>query len=425
MRRHWAVSPHHTSRPFWLCLVPYLLLWIIAAIALPPATSLAREFDEPLVARAPMRFTVEDKVIDEIDKGDLLTVLEEREDAYVVTTFNGKRGLVSKANVVRLAESVDLYDELIESSPEEGRLYTLRASAWWARGEQKKALEDFDKAIEAGYRKPHAYSSRGLFHATLGNHEKAIADFTKAIEQGAKDASPYVNRAAVFMTQQKYDKAVADYEKAATIDPRNSSIYQQRAVAWKLAGKLEKAVADFGKAIELKPKNVAAWMGRGFMWFQQQEYQKAVDDFSAAIKIAPDLPQAYNNRGYNRQMLGKLADALADYDRAIELAPKYALAYQNKAWLLSSCSDPKLRNGKKAIQAATTACELSKYQDLGAVKALAASLAEDGQYDKAIGWQEKVLESTPEDQLAEERATLEKYQAGQPFRLAKAETDEE
>ena len=424
MRSHRVLSLRLVSWAFRLPRAAGLFLRTIAAIALLSAVSPAREFDEPLVARAPMRFTVDDKVIDEIAKGDLLTVLEERDDAYVVTTFNGKRALVSKANVVRLAESVELYDELIASSPEEGRLYTLRASAWWARGDQKKALEDFDKAIEVGYREPHAYSSRGLFHATLGNHEKAIADFTMAIEQGAKDASPFINRAAVFMTQQKYEQAVKDYDQAATVQPRSSSIYQQRAVAWKLAGKHEKAVADFGKAIELDPRHVAAWMGRGFMWFQQQEYQKAVDDFSAAIKITPDLPQAHNNRGYNRQMLGQFTDALTDYDRAIELAPKYALAYQNKAWLLSSCTDAKLRNGKKAIQAATTACELSKYQDLGAVKALAASLAEDGQYDKAIGWQEKVLEGTPEDQLPDERAILAKYQAGQPFRLTKAEAEE-
>jgi tetratricopeptide (TPR) repeat protein len=248
-----------------------------------------------------------------------------------------------------------------------------------------------------------------------------------AIEQGAKDASPYINRAAVYMAQKKYDLAVKDYTKAATIDPQNPGICQQRAVAWKLAGRFDKAVEDFGKAIELDPKNVGAWMGRGFVWFQEREYQKAIDDFSKAIELAPNLAQAHNNRGYNRQMLDDYENALADYNQAIRLAPEYALAYQNKAWLLASCDDPKIRNAKEAVEAATTACKLTDYKDLGAVKALAAAFAEAGEFDKAIGWQEKVVQGVleeDEEEQAIERETLEKYKANRPFRLSEARDDE-
>lgn len=388
-----------------------------------PHWLVAQEFAEPFVARVQMRFTVGDQVVDEIAKGDLLTVLEERDDGYVVSTFSGKRGLVNKVDVLKVAEAVEVYDELIEANPKEGRLHTLRASAWWARGDEQKALADFDKAIEVGYREPHAYASRGLFHAALGHYEKALADYDMAIKQGANDASPYVNRAAVFMTQQKFDQAVKDYTKAIEIEPKNSSIFQQRAVAWKLGERFDKAAADFSKAIELDRKNVLAWMGRGFMWFQQQEYQKAVDDFTAAIEIAPKLAQAYNNRGYNRQMLGEHKAALADYDRAIELVPEYSLAHQNKAWLLASGDDPELRNGQAAIEAATTACKLTDYKDLGAVRALAAGFAEAGDFEKAVGWQEKVIELAPKDQQATERETLEGYRANRPFRLAEIQPE--
>ena len=89
----------------------------------------------------------DDELVDTIEKGDLLTVLDEREDTYVILTFNGNRGAVEKVNAVKIIESADIYSELIKENPTEGRLYTLRASAWWALEKHQKALDDFDKAL--------------------------------------------------------------------------------------------------------------------------------------------------------------------------------------------------------------------------------------------------------------------------------------
>jgi len=398
-----------------------LLAWF-AATAL-ASSVLGQEYSEPVVARINMRFMVEGKVVDEIGTGDLLTVLEERGDSYLVMTLNGKRGLVKKVNALQLAESVEVYDALLKHDSRDGRLYTLRASAWWARGDEKQALADYDRAIQAGYKEPHAYSSRGLFHAALGNYDKAIADYNKAVELGAKGESTYINRAAVYMTQEKYDLAVKDYDQAIRINAKRPTTYEQRAVAWKLSGQLDKAIADFGQAIKLDPKYVPALMGRGFLWFQKGENAKAVADFSEVIKLEPKAALAYNNRGYNRQMLGDHKNALSDFEQAIQLEPKYGLAHQNMAWLLATADDAKIRNGKKAIQAATKACELDEYKNLGSLKALAAAFSEDGQFDKAIGWQEKVIELADDEQKPAERKLLEEYKAGKPFRLVKEDTD--
>ncbi len=77
---------------------------------------------EPLVARVEMKLTLGDKIIDTIEKGDLLTVLSERADVYVIRTFNGHKGAVDKANAVKLAESIDINDQLIKDNDQEGRL---------------------------------------------------------------------------------------------------------------------------------------------------------------------------------------------------------------------------------------------------------------------------------------------------------------
>ncbi|QDV71030.1 TPR repeat-containing protein YrrB [Rosistilla carotiformis] len=377
----------------------------------------AQEASEPVVARAQMQLQVGDKLVDTIEKGDLLTVLEDRGENYLIVTYNGHRGVVAKVNAVKIIESADIYTELIQKNPTDGRLYTLRASAWWALKQHQKALDDFDRAINLGYDAPHAYSSRGMFHAAMGDFDEAIKDYTTALERDTEkeDFSPLLNRAAVYMTLQNFPAAITDYDEVILRKPDLASAYQQRAVAHKLNGDLEKAVSDFDQAIELSPKNVSALMSRGFVHFQQSDHARAVEDFAAVIAIEPRAAAAYNNRGFNLQKLGKTVEALADYNKAIELAPDYALAYQNKAWLLVTANDPQLGNASVAIEAATKAGELNNFAIISDLAAMAAALAADEQFEEAIGWQEKVLEMAAEDRKPYAEKVLALYQDHKPF----------
>ena len=365
-------------------------------LALACIGSVASAQSEPLIARVEMQLAIGDKIVDTIRKGDMLNVVEEREDVFVISTMSGARGALDKVNALKLAEAVEIYDELIRAEPKAGQLYTMRASAWWARGKTEEALSDFDQAIKLGYAEPHAFSSRGLFHAAMGNLNEAIADYSTAIKKAKEakddDESPYLNRAAVYITQKSFDKAIADYTAASELDPKNATIYQQRAVAHKQAADLKSAVADFTKAIELDPKNISAIMGRGYVWFQQQNHERAIEDFGAVIAIDSDSAGAYNNRGFNYKQLGQFDKALADYDKAIELSPEYALAHQNRGWLLATAVDSSVRDGKQAIISAKKACEINDYARISDLMTLAAALSEDGNFKEAIGWQEKVID---------------------------------
>jgi tetratricopeptide (TPR) repeat protein len=371
--------------------------------------------NEPLVARIEMRLSLGDKVVDVIEKGDLLTVVSEREDSYVIRTFNGHRGAVDKANAVRLAESIEIYNELIQADAKQGRFHTLRASAWWALGEHEKAMSDFNQAIELGYREANAFASRGIFQAATGHHAQAVEDFTAALDKDPKDTSSLINRAAARMALGQAEKAVEDYTAAIGLDATNSILLQQRAIAQKAAGKLNEALADFDSAIELEPKDIGAWMGRGFIYFQQGKHPQAIENFSHVIQLAPQTAVAYNNRGYNYQQLGKWKEALADFDKAIELAPKYGLAWQNKAWLLVLSGDESLRDARAAVTAAEAACELTAYGSVNDLLAISAALAANGQFEKAIGWQEKVVELLPDEDKAFAKKILERYQRNEPF----------
>jgi tetratricopeptide (TPR) repeat protein len=370
---------------------------------------------DPVVAKIEMELTSDEKILDTIDKGDLLTVLEERESSYLIQTVNGHKGAVSKVTVAKLAEAVPVYDELILKQPAEGRLYTLRASCFWAVGQSAKAIADFDKAIELGYDAAHAYVSRGMFQAAMGNYELALADYNQAIERDPQDEVPVLNRAAVHVSLGKYEAAIEDYTAAIQLRPDHPILYTQRAIAHKQIGELSKAVADYDRAIELAEKDISAWMGRGFLKFQQGNYQGAVDDFSHVLELSPESAVAANNRGYNYQLSGNEMAAMRDYQRALELAPRYHLALQNMAWLLTTARDGDVREPSEAIRLASAVCEISQFKDFSDLTLLAAAHASAGEFEKALGWQEKASEIADKGQKSIAAKLIHHYQAKREF----------
>ena len=372
-------------------------------------------FTEPMVARVELRLTIGDKEVDVIEKGDLLTVLEEREKTFLIRTFRGIKGAIEKPNLVTLAESVETYDEIVKENPKTGRYYTLRAGAHWARGESVKALADFDEAIKLGYDSANAFASRALFLTGSHEYEKAIDDFTKAIEKGDKTEAIYVNRAAAYLQLNLVDEAIADYTTAINLNGKNAGVLQQRATAFKVKGDLDKAIEDFSKAMDLSPNFIPATMGRGYVYFQKGDHKKAIDDFSKVIELNNRAAVAFNNRGYNYQQIGKYIEALLDFRKAVELTPDYALAHQNLGWLLATCRDESLRDPKAAIASATKACELNQFNDLSDMAALAASRASAKEFDLAIGLQEKIVERAPQPQKPLAEKILELYRSEKPF----------
>jgi tetratricopeptide (TPR) repeat protein len=424
----YAVSGPRFPRQAIVMMSPVRLIALLIAFCLLFAVAGAQEFAGPVVARVEMKLTSGEDTVDVIEKGDLLTVTQEREDSYVILTHSGQRGAVAKVNAVKLPESVEIYTDLIEKSPKEGRFYTLRASAYWSLGQADKAVADFDRAIELGYDEAHAYTSRGLFHAEAGNFDKAIADYTKALEKSPDDVAPLINRAAVHMSQGNHQKAIDDYTAALKVKPENLPLLHQRGIAWKAAGKADQAIADFEAVIKKDEKNIAALMARGFLYYQLGKHTEAVEDFSRVIAINPEAAGALNNRGYNRFMIGQFKEALQDYDAAIKLVPNYGLAHQNRTWLLATVSDESLRNPDEAVKSGETACKLSNYQSLGDLSAFAAALAAAGKFEEAIGWQEKAVELAPANLKEFSKKMLKRYQEKLPYaspeEVAKQESEQ-
>ncbi len=113
---------------------------------------------------------------------------------------------------------------------------------------------------------------------------------------------------------------------------------------------------------------------------------------------------------------GEYDIAIADYNRALRLDPKHAYPYNNQAWLWATCPEERFRDGRKAVESATRACELTGWKNCGTLDTLAAAYAEAGDFAAAVRWQTKGMDLAPEGQKADFRSRRELYRTGKPYR---------
>jgi tetratricopeptide (TPR) repeat protein len=198
-------------------------------------------------------------------------------------------------------------------------------------------------------------------------------------------------------------------------------------------------IDDEGRAASLKASGNESRVSRVYrvehvngewLWLQDEEsgisgwvqtkyvipYEQAVDHYTNLIRANPQA-SLYNNRGLVWASKGEYDIGIADFNKAIRLDPKDAVAYNNRAWLWATCPVETHRDGKRAVDSATKACELSGWKDGGVLDTLAAAYAEAGEFDKAVEWQEKARKLwTDADVIKKSDERLALYKEKKPYR---------
>jgi tetratricopeptide (TPR) repeat protein len=357
-----------------------ILIGILFFLATPRCA--AQQVGDSVVVIVPIaKIQIGEKVVDKAYRGAILVVRKVQGEWLAVS--HGTPGWLHRDDAMLLGPAVDFFSTIIRDNPKDPGAYFVRGNILSEQGQFAKAIADFNKAIELDPKEGAAFNSRGFAWRQLDEPDKAIADFNQALQLNGKDTWALNNRGITWLDKGEYDKAIADFDQVLRLDEKHTWAYHNRGNAWSAKKDFPKAIADYDQAIRLDPRD-------------------------------GDL---YGNRGLACQAMGKFERAVEDLTQAATLAPNRSQVHHYLAWLLATCPDAKIRDGKKAVASAKKACDLTGWRDAVLLNTYAAAQAEAGDFDDAVRWQARAVELTPKENQKEYRERLELYRMGKAYRL--------
>ena len=100
---------------------------------------------------------------------------------------------------------------------------------------------------------------------------------------------------------------------------------------------------------------------------------------------------------------------MQDFAKFVQVAPYDPYSHVLYASYLSTCRDHSLRDGNLALEHATRACEMTEWQEMDSLRALAAAHFQLHNLDDAVRWCEKALEHAAPHEYASVRNQLDYY----------------
>jgi tetratricopeptide (TPR) repeat protein len=347
--------------------------------------------------------------------------------------------------------------EAVELVPKNSEYRRLRGATNIAAGKDDDALADFDAALELDEDDVEALEGRGMALEALKRYDEARQSYSRVADLSPGNPIPVLQKARISVLAENHDQALEDVNQALELAPDNlfgllvkaqtlaqldraeeaipdvKEALKQRpdsddvlrvwAMVTEKAGKTENAIGELREQVEADPDDGLAWLQLGLLYSAQHQPEKALDAYSAAIKIEPRREFTLQVRADTYLNQGMQKEAVADYEKALQLVPENSGVLNNLAWVLATSPEAKLRNGKRALELAAKACEVTNYKQAHILSTLAAAYAEMGDFANARKWSAKSVEmgdDTLRDQLRKELASYEKEE---PWREKLTPTD--
>jgi tetratricopeptide (TPR) repeat protein len=277
--------------------------------------------------------------------------------------------------------------------PRNALVYSVLAVHLWKRGDWSEAVVAANRAIEINPNLALGYTWLGFALRDKKDLPGAVAALKKAADLDPSSPFPCWNLGGVFRLQGDGAAAADAYRKAAD---REDTAYRE--------------VGDLRSA-------AAACRRLGSCLRDLNDLPGAVAAFKRAIELDPGDFLARHSLGQVLQQQGRDAEAKQVLE-PIKAQPTSVPAYDSLARFLATCLDDKVRDGKRAVEYARTACERTDWKNPLYLETLAAAYAETSQFEEAVRYQTRALDNPALKGVLRDavRERLELYQRKKPLR---------
>jgi len=288
-----------------------------------------------------------------------------------------------------------------------------------ARGQPEKARDYFQAALTL---RPDLEEVRLDLAETwrlLGRLDESLVEARRVLASHPQSAQAHRLVGIGLALQGRPQQALEHFRQVVALDPADADARVNLANALSEIGALDEAVTHYRAALELRPQSAPAWFNLGKTLRRRGAKTEARAALRNVIRLAPDhLSARYElvhllleDRQY-REAATVLRQGYEQGREAVRLA-------NDLAWLLATCPDEQVRDGREALRLARQACDLAGAPHPGLLDTLAAALAAGEQFEDAHRTAiqaAQLAQSLGDARLAEQiRQRAEVYAAGQAW----------
>ena len=315
-------------------------------------------------------------------------------------------------------KAIAIYNRAVLADQTKAGTYALRAEAYMAMGDDKRAMDDIGRALKfswrAGFLKTRgtlrleagdlagtihdadailklkaddnaAYVLRGAALTRQKKYAQALPDLDRAIKTDGKNALAYSARGEVYFAKHDNDRALADFNRAVELGAKNADLYRARAAIYKGKGNTDAAIADLTEAIR-HGAEPADFFQRAALYKAKGDTDKVLSNLDAGLQREPDNLDALRMRASVERDSGDMTGAIADYSAVLKRDPKDTATLRARAEARFAGKDM-----AGAIADFDTLVQLSP-RDLKTRYQRGALLEQNGDFAKAIDDYKFVLE---------------------------------
>jgi tetratricopeptide (TPR) repeat protein len=317
-------------------------------------------------------------------------------------------------------EAARLFGTLVEMRPDDATARANYGLALLNANHVLDAARELRLALEYDPGNVNAHNNLGVAYVRLNRMEDARREFERAVKLDPAMQEAQFSLGDVLLERQRYADALPHLAMAQQLGPDDPRTLNAIARCLAGLGRLEDGLKVATRLVALHPQDMRGWTTLANLRLQDGKEELAREAYEHALHCASDEAEAVNDVGLLAARFHDTPTALAWYRRAARMVPDYAMAINNVAWVLSTATDPALRNGGAALPLAERAVELTGGGEPLMLDTRAAVAAELGQFDDAVRIDRDALRRAEEfhdaGQVAEIRRHLAAFEQRRPWR---------